>query len=537
MGPHSAAPPLPASPDEKGQSTMKTIRSFVEGRWHEADEGWVPLVDPCSEEAIAQVSSSGVDFGKTLDHARGQGGPALREMTLGARGDLLLAMSRALGDHRDELIELSLRNTGTTRKDAKFDIDGGIFTLAFYGELGQSLGDRRYLDDGDGIRLGRSARFWGRHLLVPLRGVAVHVNAFNFPVWGFAEKAACSLLAGVPVICKPATSSLLVAERAVEIVVEGCDPPTGALSLIAGSTGGLLDLLGPQDVLAFTGSATTALKLRGKSNILASSTRVNIEADSLNAAVLGPNVPEESETWSVFLRDIVREITQKTGQKCTAVRRILVPHDALDQVQEELTGRLGEIVVGNPREAGVTMGPLATAQQLDDAVSGVARLREDAEVVLGEGARIDGSGNPAGKGFFFPPVLLRARDSVGAENVNRHEVFGPVATLMPYDGTAEQAAQIVSLAEGSLVTSVYSDDRSFLHAYLANGGSTCGRLYIGSEKVADQLPGSGVAMPQLLHGGPGRAGGGHELGGPRGLELYLQRVAVTGDRALVEKLT
>ena len=515
---------------------MKTLRCFVENRWHEADSDFAPLVDPCSEEQIARASSRGVDFAAAVDHAREEGRTALGELDIGQRGALLIEMARVLQERRDELIELSLQNMGATRKDAKFDIDGGAFTLAHYGELGRSIGERRMFVDGEGVRLGRSARFWGQHVLLPLRGVAVHVNAFNFPVWGFAEKAACALLAGVPVITKPATSSALVAEQAVSAVIDAGILPEGALSLICGSTGDLLDRLGPQDVLSFTGSASTALSLRGKTNLLESSTRVNIEADSLNAAVLGPDAAPGDETWAVFVSEVFREMTQKSGQKCTAVRRILVPTERASDFREELCERLAAVVVGNPTERAVQMGPLATAAQLDDAISGVAKLREEAEFVHGQGERIDGEGNPTGKGFFFGPTLLSASDPSSASAVHEHEVFGPVATILEYDGSAEVAAELVARGGGSLVTSVYSDDREFLASYIERGGSTSGRLYIGSEKVASQLPGSGLALPQVLHGGPGRAGGGEELGDLRGVSLYLQRVALTGDRGMVERL-
>lgn len=515
---------------------MKILRSHVQGEWREARSGFVPLVDPCSEAVIAQASSEGIDFGGALDYARRKGRAALRELSFGQRGALLLAISDALGQRRDELIALSLHNTGTTRKDAKFDIDGAIHTLAHYGQLGASLGDRRYLLDGEGLQLGRSARLWGQHVLLPIDGVALHINAFNFPAWGFAEKAACALLAGVPLITKPATSSALVTERCVELLVEQGLLPPGTVSLICGSAGDLPDRLGPQDVLAFTGSADTARALRGRSHLLESGTRINIEADSLNAAILGPDVTPGGESWSLFLRDVEREMTQKTGQKCTAVRRLVVPRERLAEVEQQLRERLAAVVTGNPLDGSVTMGPLATASQLEDAVGGVTRLQQDAEIVFGSGQRIDGVGNPSGKGFFFGPTLLRAANAAGASIVHRHEVFGPVATLLAYGGSAGEAADLVALGGGSLVTSLYSDDRAFLADYLERGGATSGRLYLGSAKVADQLPGSGVALPQLVHGGPGRAGGGSELGGLRGLSLYQQRVALSGDRALIERL-
>ncbi len=512
---------------------MKTLRSYTEGRWHQADSGFATLHNPCTEEPIAQASSAGLDFGAAYDYAREKGGAALAAMTFARRGELLSAMSKALYEKRDELIELSALNTGVTRKDAKFDLDGATFTLSYYGELGKSLGDRRWYAEDEGAQLGRSPRFWGRHLRLPRGGVAVHVNAFNFPAWGLAEKAACALLAGMPVITKPATSSAWVAERCAEILVESGVVPEGAFNFVCGSTGDLLDRLGEQDVFAFTGSAETALQLRGKPNLLAASTRVNVEADSLNAAVLGPGLDREGETWNVFLTDIAREITQKTGQKCTAVRRILVPSDEIDEVQEALCERLSGVVAGDPRDSEVTMGPLATERQLVDAIEGVAKLAAGADIVHGSGQRVDGRGAPPGKGWFFGPTLLRADRP--AEVVHRHEVFGPVSTLCSYGGTMGQAAEEVGRARGTLVTSLYIDRPEDLAAYLTAGGGTSGRLYVASSKVAPQLPGSGTTLPAMLHGGPGRAGGGEELGGLSGLSLYQQRVAVTGDRALLDR--
>ena len=515
---------------------MRILRSFVAGNWFAPQQAEAQLIDPCSEEVLGGVSSRGVDFAAALRFARERGGPALRGLSFARRGELLAAMSKAIHAGRDELIELSLAHMGATRRDAKFDIDGGTFTLAHYASLAAELGERPYIVDGAGVQLGRSPRFWGQHVLLPLGGVAVHVNAFNFPVWGFAEKAACALLAGMPVITKPATSSAAVAQRCFELVLEAGSVPEGALSLVVGATGDLLDRLGPQDVLGFTGSAATALGLRGKRNLLASSARVNVEADSLNAAVLAPGTPRASETWSAFVRDVAREMTQKSGQKCTAVRRIFVGRDEIEAAREDLAAALGEAVTGNPRDERVTMGPLATARQLEDALEGLARLRAECDVVCGTGARADGVGNPAGKGYFLEPTLLAARDPHAARAVHEHEVFGPAATLLIYDGTAADAAALVARGEGSLVTSLYADDPRFVEDFVRLGGATCGRLYIGSEKVAAQLPGSGMVLPHLRHGGPGRAGGGDELGGLRGLELYLTRVALSGDRSLVDRI-
>ncbi len=513
---------------------MKTLRSYVYGKWHEADSGFVPLVNPATEEEVARVSSAGVDFGRVLEHARTAGGPALRALSFVERANLVKGTSGVLREHRDELLELSRLNTGTTKPSGAFDVDGASGTLAWYAGWGRRLGDNPLLADGDGVQLARGPGFWGQHVLVPRRGVAVHVNAFNFPVWGFAEKAACALLAGMPMVTKPATATAMVAARAVEIVIEAGVLPEGALQLVCGSTGDLLDRLGELDVLAFTGSADTAASLRDRDNLRRANTRINVEADSLNAAVLAPGTGGAAR--ELFFTDVVREMTQKTGQKCTAVRRVLVPVDELDAVQEALAGRLAEVVTGDPADEAVTMGPLATAQQLADTVAGTAELAADAEIVAGGGGRIDGAGAPAGRGYFFAPTLLRAADARGAAAVHRREVFGPVATLLPYDGSADEAAAVVGLAGGTLVTSVYGDDEGWLAAFAREVGSYTGRLYVGTAGSAGDAPGSGIALPQTLHGGPGRAGGGEELGGALGVGLYMQRMALQGDRPLVERL-
>jgi oxepin-CoA hydrolase/3-oxo-5,6-dehydrosuberyl-CoA semialdehyde dehydrogenase len=326
-----------------------------------------------------------------------------------------------------------------------------------------------------------------------------------------------------------------VTERCIELMVEAGILPEGALQLVCGSTGDLLDRLGPQDVLAFTGSADTARHLRSKDNLLASCTRVNVEADSLNAAVLGPDVMSGT-SYDLFLKDVVREITQKAGQKCTAVRRILVPAAQISAVEDDLAARLAVIVTGNPADESVTMGPLATAAQLEDALRGIQELRQGARLTHGTGERANGVSSETGKGYFLAPTLLRAEDARNAGLVHTREVFAPVATLMPYDGSSAEAAEIVSLGGGTLVTSVYSDDSVWLGHFIGQVGSVTGRVYIGSQGSADVAPGSGAALPQSNHGGPGRAGGGEELGGLQGVRLYLQRVALQGSRGLVDDL-
>jgi oxepin-CoA hydrolase/3-oxo-5,6-dehydrosuberyl-CoA semialdehyde dehydrogenase len=513
---------------------MKTIRSYVLGSWHEAATGFIPLIDPATEEECARASSAGIDFGAVLDHARDRGGPALRGLGFGERGQLLKDMSRVLREQRAELLELSRINTGTTVPDGAFDVDGATGTLAYYASLARTLGDRPYLAEAEEVALAKGD-FWARHVLLPRRGAAVLVNAFNFPVWGFAEKAACALLAGMPVIVKPATATAMVTERAVEVLIEARILPEGALQLICGSPGDLLDWMGAHDVLAFTGSAATARTILQRSNLSAANTRINIEADSLNAAVLAPDAAEGT-TLDLFVRDVVREITQKTGQKCTAVRRIFVPTDAIANVEEALTAKLGAVVTGNAADPEVTMGPLCTRGQLEDALSGLAALSRATRRVTGSGSRVDGRGSPPGRGFFLAPTLLRADDARSATAVHEREIFGPVATLMPYDGSATDATALVRLGGGMLVTSVYSDDERWLGEYVAQGGNDAGRLYIGSRAAADAAPGSGVAFPHALHGGPGRAGGGAELGGTVGLQLYMQRIALQGARSILSSI-
>jgi oxepin-CoA hydrolase/3-oxo-5,6-dehydrosuberyl-CoA semialdehyde dehydrogenase len=506
---------------------MKTLRSFVEGKWVEGKEPFATLVNPATEEPLARTSTNGIDFGAAVELSREQGGPALRELTFAQRGELLKAWSKALHAARDELIALAMQNGGNTRGDAKFDVDGAIGTIAHYAELGAQLGSLRALRDGEAVQLGRTARYAGIHLWVPRDGVAVHVNAFNFPAWGTCEKAACALLAGMPMISKPATSTALVAWRVAEIAAQLLPP--GAFQFICGSPGDLLERLGPQDVVAFTGSSQTARKLREQ--LSPRGARLNVEADSLNAAVLGPDVQPGSATWDLFVQDVARDVTQKAGQKCTAVRRIFVAGDHLAAAQEALVDRLAQVRVGDPGRAEVTMGPLSTSDQLRDVRAGIARLASEAQPVFGGDGSVKALA-PEGKGYFVGPVLLLSRDPANARIMHQDEVFGPVATLAP----AKSPADLVRRGGGGLVCSVYSDDRDFLRQCVLAIAPYHGRIYVGSEKVAGQTMGPGTVLPQLLHGGPGHAGGGEELGGLRGLQLYSQRVAIQADRSLLDAI-
>lgn len=517
---------------------IPVIRSYVCGEWVEGRGERVPLVNPATEAVLAEVAPGGFDSAACLHYARRRGGPALRAMTFVERGKVLAAMSAVIHAHRDELIEISITNGGNTRSDAKFDIDGAAGTLTAYAAVGQALGAGRFLVDGDPIQLGRSPRFMGQHIRVPLTGAAVQVNAFNFPAWGFAEKAAVALLAGMPVVSKPATSSVMLAHRIVEILQSGGVLADGALSFIAGGIGDLLDHLTCQDVLAFTGSSETGARIRSGANIIRRSVRVNIEADSLNAAVLGPDVGEASDTYELFLREVGRDITQKAGQKCTAIRRVFVAESMMAQAKRDLTERIAAVKVGDPSVNDVRMGPLATASQLDDVRAGIERLQTCARVAYGGIGRTASPliGVDGDRGYFQSPVLLDASPAEEASAIHSHEVFGPVATLMPYRGGATEAAELVCMGEGGLVSSVYTDDRDFAAQFVLGIAPYHGRVNIGSGKVAEQSPGPGTVLPQLVHGGPGRAGGGEELGGTRGLALYTQRAAIQGYGPLIERV-
>ena len=512
------------------------LRSYVMGEWIEGAGSHRPLVDPTRGVALAEASTEGIDMKAALAFARERGGPALRAMTFAERGALLAAASSAIHERREALIEVGVQNAGNTRKDAKFDIDGATATLSWYARLGEKLGQGRFLLDGGEERLSRNPRYVGRHIRVPLRGCALHINAFNFPAWGFAEKAAVAILAGVPVITKPATSTALLTARIFEALVEGGVMPVGALSLLLGGAGDLLDHLTTQDVVAFTGSSDTGRAIKGHPNVVARNVRVNIEADSVNAAVLGADVEPGGDTWDLFVREVANDMTQKAGQKCTAIRRIFAPADRMDEVQSALIDELSGASTGDPSHRDVTVGPLATGAQLKDIRAGVDRLRAAARPVFGDGGRGELVGVEGEGGFFIAPTLLRVDDGHAAEVVHAHEVFGPVATLIPYDGTAADAAELVCKGDGGLVASIYSDDRDFVAEALFGIAPYHGRVHIGSAKIADHSPGPGTVMPQMLHGGPGRAGGGEELGGLRGLSFYTQRTAVQGLSPLLEKL-
>jgi oxepin-CoA hydrolase/3-oxo-5,6-dehydrosuberyl-CoA semialdehyde dehydrogenase len=506
---------------------MPALQSYLSGTWQTGQGDGQALIDPSTDEQLATAGAEGLDRAAAMTHAREKGGPALRAMSFAERGALLKELSGVIHAEREALIELGIANAGNTRGDAKFDIDGATGTLAAYAHFAKGLPDTAHIPDGDGLQLGRSPRFHGQHVWVARQGVAVHVNAFNFPAWGMAEKMACALLAGLPVLEKPGTPTAMMAERIAHLIVDSGVLPEGAFNFLCGEAGDLLDHLGPQDCLAFTGSSGTARKLRGLPAFIERGARINVEADSLNASVLGPDVEPGSDTFDLFVRDAAREITQKAGQKCTATRRIMAPADTAPALAEALADALQAVKVGDVHDSNHRMGPVTNGDQLQSVQEGIATLAGAAKVVTGGADRL------GDVGCFVAPTLLLAEDA-HADVFHADEVFGPVSSVLPYDGSVDEAAALVQRGLGSLVTSVYSDDRSFPVDLALRLAPWSGRLYLAGKRIADHGTGPGVVLPSMVHGGPGRAGGGEELGGLRGLQFYMQRTAIQGFKSTIE---
>lgn len=511
---------------------MITLKSYACGEWREGAGTPRVVRHAVTGEPLARVSSEGLDFRAMLEYGRTKGGPALRRMTFPERAAILKKMAGVLNEHLDELHSVAT-SYGATRKDARLDVDGGIGTLAFYASLGaKQLPNSRWLADGELARLSKEGNFVGRHTYVPLEGVAVQINAYNFPSWGMLEKLAPSFLAGMPSLVKPATPSCWLTFRMVELLASSGVVPEGALQLICGSVGDLFSHLSSQDVVSFTGSASTGAKIRSHPTIVRNAVRVNIEADSLNCIVLGPDVAPDSPAFEYFRKEVLSEMTVKAGQKCTAIRRVLVPQERVEEVLAALSESLSSVRVGNPEKDGVQMGPLVDEEALRSARDGIEKLRAEADIVHGDLRRSDFE--PEG-GFFMEPVLLRCRDSQEAKAVHEVEVFGPAATVIGFR-SADEAVELARKGGGSLVGSIVSDDDDFVARTVVGLAPYHGRLMIMNERSAPESTGHGVVMPHLVHGGPGRAGGGEELGGVRGLHHYMQRVALQGDPERLEKL-
>ncbi len=511
------------------------LESYAAGSWYRAPDEGQPLLDATTGEEVARISSTGLDMGAMLEHGRQVGGPALRAMTFPERAGLLRSLAAYLNDRRQELYPLSTR-TGATRSDSALDIDGGIGTLFVYSSKGRrELPDATFCLDGPPEALGRRGTFAGQHIWVPRQGVAVLINAFNFPVWGMLEKLAPALLAGVPCVVKPASQTAYLTEAAFRLMVGSGLLPEGAVQLLCGSVGDLFSHLGGQDVVAFTGSATTAAKLRSDPAVTERSTRFTAEADSLNASILGPDATPGTPEFDLYVAEVVQEMTIKAGQRCTAIRRAFVPRHLLDPALEALSGSLRAVAVGDPADPEVGMGPLASLGQREEVRRSVAALAGSSRLVLGGGEGFPVRGGDAGRGAFLPPTLLVADDPLHSD-AHDVEAFGPVSTVLPYDSAA-QVADLARLGRGSLVASVFTADDDFAREVVVGTAAHHGRILIVNRDCASESTGHGSPLPHLVHGGPGRAGGGEELGGVRGVFHYMQRTALQGSPATLSAVT
>jgi 3,4-dehydroadipyl-CoA semialdehyde dehydrogenase len=516
-------------------SSVEKLESYLAGQWSRGDGIETELVNPVTGEIVATVSARALDLDAALQFARKQGGGALRSLTFAQRAKLIGAVADALAANRGRYEAIAIANSGNTRADAAIDIDGGIGTLKYYARLGASLGDTRLVLDEKPVRLAKAENYQAIHLLAPRRGVAIHINAFNFPSWGLWEKAAVSLLAGVPFLAKPASATAWLSHAMVRDVVAANVLPAGALSLLCGSADGLLQHASSEDVVAFTGSSATASRIRAHPTVLSRGVLVNVEADSVNAALLAPDAGPGSAAFDAFVKEVVREITVKAGQKCTAIRRVLVPAARADAVCEALAAKLAAVVVGDPRREDVRMGPLVTRTQQTAALEGIARLADESAFVCGGPAAPAVAGIDAGKSSFVAPTLLKVKNSADARAVHDTEVFGPVASVISYRDDQE-AFDLVARGGGSLVASIYGEDHAYLARAASELASSHGRLLVVEPAIANAHSGHGIVMPQCHHGGPGRAGNGEELGGLNGLRLYHQRVAVQGSADLLAAL-
>ncbi len=512
------------------------LQSFIAGRWLSPSATGTALRDATTGEVIAHASTEGIDTAAALEHARAVGGPNLRKLTFHERAACLKALARRLTELKEEFYALSYA-TGATRTDSWIDIDGGIGTLFVYASKGaRELPDGTVFVDGGVEALSKSGGFVGQHICVPLAGAAIHINAFNVPVWGMLEKLAPALLAGVPAIVKPATATSYLTELVFRRIVESGLLPDGAVQLLCGGVGDLFDHLTCQDVIAFTGSASTARRLRQHPVIIEQAVRFTSETDSLNSSILGPDVQADSPELELFVREVVREMSVKAGQKCTAIRRAIVPESRVSTVLEALRAALGRIVVGDPRLEGVKMGPLASLSQRREVLERISSLQAEAELVCGGGSASDLRGAEGDRGAFVAPTLLYCRDPRGARAVHSVEAFGPVCTLLPY-GDLEEGISLANRGGGSLVSSAFTADDSVAARLTIGMAPFHGRVLVVNRHCAKESTGHGSPLPHLVHGGPGRAGGGEEMGGIRGVLHYMQRTAVQGTPDVLTAVT
>ena len=515
---------------------LRDVMSFAAGQWIGPGEGARSIASAITGEVIATAGNDALDVQAMLGHARDVGGPNLRKLTFHDRARMLKALALHLKEHRQTLYDLSF-DTGATQSDHMIDVDGGIGTMLVFASKGRrEMPDARVYLDGPVEQLGRHGQFVGRHIATPLQGVAVHINAFNFPVWGMLEKLAPTLLAGVPAIVKPATATCYVTEACVRLMLDSGLLPEGALQLVTGGLGDMLDHLDCQDAVSFTGSADTALKLRTNPLLQERSVRFMAEQDSLNASVLGPDAAPGTPEFDLFVKEVHREMTAKAGQKCTAIRRIMVPHSQVDAVISAISERLAKTAIGDPRLETSRMGALVSNAQKRDVLEKAEVIAQEAERVFGDPAAVTVQGADRDKGAFVPPMLFHCADPDSAQRLHDTEAFGPVSTVMGYRDL-DHATRLLNRGQGSLVASVITNDPDVAAEVTMRSAAFHGRLYFNNRASMKEATGHGAPLPHMVHGGPGRAGGGEELGGIRGVLHYMQRTAIQGSPDVLTAIT
>ena len=514
---------------------MKQYQNYIQGKWVSGEGSETKLYNAINGDVIGDVSSAGIDYKSVLEYGRTTGGPALRKMTFQERGRMLKALAFFLLEKKDSYYEVSSWS-GATKIDSWIDIEGGIGNLFANASLRKQFPDLPYYVDGVAAPLSKGGSFIGHHIMVPKEGVAVHINAFNFPIWGMLEKIAVNLMAGVPAVVKPSEFTCYLTEVMVRDIIDSKILPEGALQLVCGLGRGIIDHVDSRDMVTFTGSATTGKLLKALPVITENSVSFNLEADSLNATVLGKHAVPGTAEYDLFVKECVKEITIKTGQKCTAVRRILVPEDLIDEVEKSIAERLAKTTIGDPSQEGVRMGALATRTQVERVRENVDILAKSQDIVFGDLDGFDVVGADKKLGAFFSPVLFRNNDPFNKTDCHDIEAFGPVSTIMPYKEMGD-AIELAKMGKGSLVSSIVTPDNKEAREYVIGAASMHGRILVLNKDCAKESTGHGSPMPLLTHGGPGRAGGGEEMGGKRGILHYLQRTAIQGHPTTITEIT
>jgi oxepin-CoA hydrolase/3-oxo-5,6-dehydrosuberyl-CoA semialdehyde dehydrogenase len=514
---------------------MNKLENYITGKWITGDGDGQILYNAVTGEPISSASTVGLDFKSVLNYARKTGNPSLRKMTFHQRGNMLKALALHLRKHLPKFYEISYK-TGATKADSWVDIEGGIGNLFANASLRRKFPDDVICIDGESHNFGKNNTFMGTHILVPKEGVAVHINAFNFPVWGMLEKIAVNLLAGMPAVVKPATVTSYLTEAVVKEIIASKILPEGALQLICGSAGDLLNNVTSQDVVTFTGSASTGLLLKSNENILRENVPFNMEADSLNCIVLGNDVTPDQPEWDIFVKEVRKEMTLKAGQRCTGIRRIFVPENRMEDMWKAIGASLSQTVIGNPLNEKVRMGSLAGETQRREVKEQVQKLLASSQIIYGSLDSVDVVDADAVKGSFMSPLLLLNEKPFTTKEVHEVEAFGPVSTIMPYK-TMDEAIALSKMGKGSLVTTVVTADYKTARQYVIGAATHHGRILVLNNECAKENTGHGSPLPLLVHGGPGRAGGGEEMGGIRGVKHYLQRTALQGSPTTITEIT